>query len=195
MGGKQMFDLRQSHLHFNMYRHTNKRYKMWWGRASGGSGATAILRVKPKLAMTKIYVAVGGKGKDVSAGITTSNICNAQTAGGDSSIGVDPSFENNICVAAGSSSNCAYTGGTGGEEPVVNTEGLEDIFETIEVIRCTGGSNGTAGTLYNSYSAPSTTEAKSSYDDAPRGYGAGGYNTGNTSYPAINGYIKIEVVE
>lgn len=195
MDVKPIFEVYGKREHFKKKTYDFKRYKVWYGRASGGSGSTAILRVKPKRAMTHIFIAVGGKGKDIAPLYSIDNICNSETAGGASSVGIDPSFESNFCTANGASSNCTYTAGTGGEEPVVQTSGLEDIFEVIEVVRTTAGSNGTGATLYNSYVAPSTTEAKSSYDESSRGYGCGGYNSGNTSYPAMNGYVKVEVVE
>ena len=57
------------------------RRKMWWGRAAGGSGSCAVIRLKPKLAMTRLFVAVGGAGQSVNVVGTTQNIFKEETGG------------------------------------------------------------------------------------------------------------------
>lgn len=188
-------DINKKHTHRSQFKQMpKKRHKVWWGRAAGGSGSCAVLRVKPKLAMTKLYLVVGGAGNITNYNGTTSNVYFENSGGMPSGIGVLPDYSSKIMVVPGAPSFYTYSGNTGGTEPVLNEEELKDLFEKFEVVRLSAGNAGTAATLYNSYNAPSTTPGYSSYDGTSRGYGAGGYNAGNTNYAGVGGYIKVSVV-
>lgn len=188
-------DINKRHTRRSQFKKTpQKRYKVWWGRAAGGSGSCAVLRVKPKLAMTKLYLVVGGAGNITNYNGTTNNVFLEASGGFPSGIGTLSDYSSNIMVVPGAPSFYAYSGNSGGAEPVLNEEELKDMFEKFEAVRLSAGNAGTAATLYNSYNAPSTTPGYSSFDGTLRGYGAGGYNSGNTNIAGVGGYVKVSIV-
>lgn len=167
------------------------RRKVWWGRAAGGSGSCAVIRLKPKLAMTRLFVAVGGAGQSVNVNGTTQNIFKEEAGGMPSGIGTAADYSGNILVCPAGAAFSTYTGGKGGGVPVLNADGA---FDVLSAVRSVAGNDGTAATLYNSYSAPTTTAGASVYDGSARGYGAGGYNAGNANFAGVGGYVKIKIV-
>lgn len=174
-------------------KHTERKHKVIWYRAGGGSGASAVIRLKPKLAMTKIYLVSGGPGTN-RIDNTTGDYVLPQTAGYASGIGTLPDYSSNILVSGGASASWVKTCQDGGALPVLNTEGFSDTFDILQAVSLTAGNKGTSNSLYNSYVAPSTSGGVSAYDGTATGYGAGGYNSGNTVIPAVGGYVKVTIV-
>lgn len=166
------------------------RRKVWWGRAAGGSGSLAVIRLKPKLAMTRVFVAVGGAGQGVNVSGTIQNVFKEETGGMPSGIGTAADYSGDILVCPAGAAFSTFTGGKGGGVPVLNADGA---FDVLSAVRLVAGSDGNAATLYNSYVAPSTA-AGASVCDGARGYGAGGYNSGNTNFAGVGGYVKIKIV-
>ena len=167
---------------------------MWWGRAAGGSGACAIIRLKPKLAMTKIYLVAGGAGNITNQGTSTSDIAAPLSGGFPSGIGTLPDYSSNMLVAEGAPSFSSITGGKGAGVPVLNTEGFGQQFDVISAVSLTGGNTGTASSVYGPWVPNNTTGGLSAYDGTATGYGAGGYNIGTTNYAGVGGYIKVTIV-
>lgn len=190
-----MFDDRiKRHTHRQPFKqHSDKKRKMIWFRAGGGSGACAVIRLKPKLAMTKLYLVAGGAGT-ARIDNTTGDYVLPQTAGYASGIGTLPDYSSNILIAAGASASWVKTCTDGGVAPVLNTGGFADTFDILRAVSLTAGNKGTPNALYNSYVAPSTTGGVSAYDGTATGYGAGGYNSGNTNIAAVGGYVKVTIV-
>lgn len=187
-----IIDINKRHNHRTpLSQHSDKKHKIWWGRAAGGSGSCAIVRLRPKKAMTKIYLVVGGAGNVTNYNGTTGNVYMANSGGFDSGIGTMMDYSSNVLVCPGAPAFYCYSGNFGGAEPVLNGS---ELFDIVSAVRLSAGNPGTAATLYNSYTAPSTTPGYSAFDGTVRGYGAGGYNSGNSNIGGVGGYVKVTVV-
>lgn len=180
---------------------TDKKYKVWWGRQTGSSGSTGIVRIKPKVAGMRLFIWIGGGGKVSITGVGWGT--QAGAAGGASGVGIDSGYSSNIIVAPGGN---APLGGNTSSVPrtpapsnaYLNTSTLDiSLFDKIQLTAARQGIIGNVSYIYDSWHTLATAPAVSSYDSTTRGYGASAYNDygqDGSGYPGIGGYVRITIV-
>lgn len=179
------------------------RNKLFWGRSTASGSGCGVIRIKPKSAGQKLYIAVGNGGDNSNFPGVTWAYQTPTNVGHASGVGTLPDYSSNIFVAPqGDLQQVGKAGaevGKGANAVGYSPGGFDTaLWTNFQIISNPTPADGKTYNIYNSWNALASVPTVSTYDNTTTGPGASGYNDAAQNYashPAIGGYVKVTIVE